>query len=138
MRDKEWIAYILKNGSLPEARLTLLPILKTCDDWKKVLPLGLVDYRTLLAAYEGALVELDGKLYIFAQNTDLGKDADKLKQGQDITPRGGKASLKVSGLKAGTTIEVIDENRTLTAQNGTSDDEFAPLAEHIYMITMGD
>lgn len=69
MRDKEWIAYILKNGSLPEARLTLLPILKTCDDWKKVLPLGLVDYRTLLAAYEGALVELDGKLYFVRRQT---------------------------------------------------------------------
>ncbi|NLX60016.1 MAG: hypothetical protein GXY74_13120 [Phycisphaerae bacterium] len=76
--------------------------------------------------------ELDGALYIFAQNIDLGADAAKMKQGQDITPRGGKATITVEGLKAGATIEVVDEGRTITADDGSFSDEFKPLAEHVY------
>ncbi|MFC1574281.1 hypothetical protein ACFL30_03780, partial [Candidatus Latescibacterota bacterium] len=80
--------------------------------------------------------EHNGRLYIFAQNIDLGKDAEKLAQGQDITPRGGKATLSISGLTEGTTIEIIGENRTVTAQAGKFYDDFAPLAEHIYCIPL--
>ena len=77
---------------------------------------------------------LNGILYIFAQNIDLGKDAEKLGQGEDIAPRGGTAAISVSGLKAGTIIEVIGEKRTISAVEGTFIDDFAPLAEHIYLI----
>ena len=69
MQDKEWITQILSKGKLPEKRLTLLPVLKTCDNWKKVLPLGLVDHHTRLVSYEGALVELDGRLYFVRRQT---------------------------------------------------------------------
>jgi len=69
MPDKKWITQILNEGTLPERRLTLLPVLKTCDDWKKVLPLGLVDHHTRLAAYEGAVVALEGTLYFVRRRT---------------------------------------------------------------------
>ncbi len=76
----------------------------------------------------------DGALWIFSQNIDLGEGADKLRQFDPIAPRGGKATFKVEGLKAGTRIEVVDENRTIVATAGGFSDEFAPLAEHIYRI----
>ena len=75
---------------------------------------------------------LDGSLYIFAENSDLGPGADKAKQFAPITPRTAKATFTIAGLKAGTKIEVVDEQRTITAEKGKFEDEFAPLAEHIY------
>lgn len=69
MADKEWISFIIKKSAIPEKRLTLLPVLRTCDNWKKVLPLGLVDHVTSLAVYRGALVELNGKLYFVRKET---------------------------------------------------------------------
>lgn len=78
----------------------------------------------------------DGAVYLFALNNDLGPGADKAKQFDPIKPRAGKATFTVPGLKAGTKIEVVDENRTLTAEDGKFSDEFAPLAEHIYKIKM--
>jgi hypothetical protein len=61
--------------------------------------------------------QLDGAITVFAQNIDLGADA---------------ATITVEGLKAGTQIEVLDEGRTLAAQDGRFTDRFAPLAEHVY------
>jgi len=78
----------------------------------------------------------DGSLWIFAQNMDLGPGADRLKQFQQISPRGGKATFTVAGLKAGTKIEVVDEDRTITAQAGKFTDEFPPLREHVYKVRM--
>ena len=80
--------------------------------------------------------EHDGSLYVFAQNMDLGEEAHKLRQGQDITPRGGQATITVEGLKAGTRIEVVDEDRTIAAEAGKFADDFGPLAEHIYRIKL--
>jgi hypothetical protein len=76
----------------------------------------------------------DGALYIFAENNDLGPEADKAKQFDPIHPRTAKAIFVIPGLKAGAQIEVVDENRTITASKGQFEDEFAPLAEHIYKI----
>ncbi|NLX60017.1 MAG: hypothetical protein GXY74_13125 [Phycisphaerae bacterium] len=76
----------------------------------------------------------DGAIYLFVQNRDLGPDAEKLGQFQPISPRGGKARISVDGLKAGTVVEVVDEDRTITAKAGHFEDEFKPLAEHIYKI----
>ncbi len=73
-----------------------------------------------------------GSVYIFSENNDLGPGADKAKQFDPISPRTGIALFTVAGLKSGTKIEVIDEDRTLTAEDGKFSDEFAPLAEHIY------
>ncbi len=76
--------------------------------------------------------KLKGSLYIFTENNDLGPGAEKARQFDPISPRSGNAVFKVAGLKAGTIIEVVDENRTITAENDRFTDEFAPLAEHIY------
>jgi hypothetical protein len=78
--------------------------------------------------------ELKGTLTIFAQNRDLGPDAEKLKQFDPINPRSGKATFTVAGLKSGAEIEVVDEGRTIVAEDGKFTDEFGPLAEHIYQI----
>ena len=75
-------------------------------------------------------------LTIFAQNQDIGIDEKNAKQFQPIAPRGGKATFTVAGLKAGTKIDVVDENRTLTAADGRFVDEFGPLAEHIYRLKL--
>lgn len=76
-----------------------------------------------------------GTTHIFAQNIDLGPGAETAKQFDPIFPRGGQAIIKVPGLKAGTVIEVVDENRTIIAGKGEFKDVFAPLAEHIYKFT---
>ena len=76
----------------------------------------------------------DGSLHIFAQILDLGKDAHKLGQHQHITPRGGTATITVAGLKAGTSIEVVDENRSITAADGHFTDTFDPLTTRIYRL----
>jgi hypothetical protein len=79
---------------------------------------------------------LDGVTYVFAQNADLGPNPEKLKQFEPITPRAGKATISVEGLKAGTKIEVVDESRTITADEGKFSDDFAPLTEHVYKVKM--
>jgi hypothetical protein len=76
--------------------------------------------------------ESDGVMFIFAQNVDLGPGAEDAKQFDPIRPRNGKAIFYVEGLKAGTKIEVVDENRIIRAEKGKFTDEFAPLTEHIY------
>ena len=78
--------------------------------------------------------EFGGALYIFAQNIDLGKEAATLRQFDPISPRSGKGTITVEGLKAGTEIQVVDENRTIKAEAGGFTDGFGPLAEHIYRI----
>jgi len=80
--------------------------------------------------------ERKGTLTIFAQNQDIGIDEKTAKQFQPIAPRGGKATFTVAGLKAGATIEVVDENRTITASGGSFVDAFGPLAEHIYRLKL--
>ncbi|MCK5135442.1 MAG: hypothetical protein KAR19_06600 [Bacteroidales bacterium] len=75
-------------------------------------------------------------LYIFALNMDLGEGAKDAKQFDPIYPRGGKATFNVTGLKAGTKIEVVDEQREIIAEEGKYTDDFAPLAEHIYRMIL--
>lgn len=79
----------------------------------------------------------EGALYVFAQNLDLGPGAEKLKQFQPISPRSGKAIFSVAGLAPGAKVEVLDEQRTLTAEEGRFADEFPPLGEHVYRIPAG-
>jgi hypothetical protein len=63
--------------------------------------------------------ELDRFVYVFAQNIDIrGRDA--------------AATFSVPGLAAGTQIEVVDEDRTITAAANSFRDTFPPLAEHVY------
>jgi len=67
--------------------------------------------------------EHQGELYLFAQNIDMER-------------RSGLGTITVAGLKAGTTIEVVDENRTITAADGRFTDHFAPLAVHVYRMKL--
>jgi hypothetical protein len=79
---------------------------------------------------------LGDTLYIFAQNIDLGPDPEKKRQFEQITPRAGTAVIRVPGLQAGTRVDVVDEDRVLTAAQGRFTDGFPPLAEHVYRIRM--
>jgi len=45
------------------------------------------------------------------------------------------AIIHVQGLKKGTVVSIVDENRIILAKQGYFIDEFAPLAVHIYQIT---
>jgi hypothetical protein len=71
------------------------------------------------------VTELDGTMYVFAQSLLSEKAGDLAKA---------RATFSVAGLKAGTKVEVVDENRAITASDGQFVDDFAPLAEHIYKI----
>ncbi len=75
-------------------------------------------------------------LYVFAQNIHVDDNQAGLRQGEDISPRGGTATFRVEGLKEGTRIEVVDEERSITAGDGTFADEFGPLAVHVYRIPL--
>ena len=75
-----------------------------------------------------------GHLYLFAQNADLGPNADALKQFDPIAPRAARATIRVPGLPAGAAIEVVDEGRQLVSEAGAFSDDFGPLAEHVYRI----
>lgn len=53
----------VKDNSIKELYLKKVPSLKTCDDWKKVSEVGLVDHRTKFAHYKGGLVRYGEKLF---------------------------------------------------------------------------
>jgi hypothetical protein len=48
-----------------------------------------------------------------------------------------KAKVVVQGLPAQAKVEVIDEKRGLSAQDGAFEDEFGPFEVHLYKITAG-
>jgi len=71
-----------------------------------------------------ATEEKKGVLTIFAVNNDGAfKEA--------------KAVFSVPELNAGDTVVVVDENRSISAQGGSFEDAFAPMAVHIYQIPSG-
>jgi hypothetical protein len=80
--------------------------------------------------------DCDGAVHIFAQNIDLGPESESRRQFEQIAPRAGQATITVEGLKAGTSIEVVDEHRTIKAADGKFTDDFAPLSEHIYRLEL--
>jgi hypothetical protein len=65
--------------------------------------------------------QFDGQLYIFAVNYD-----------ERLLPA--KTTIRVTGLRAGQTIDVEDENRTIRSAEGSFSDSFEPLAVHVYRI----
>jgi hypothetical protein len=67
--------------------------------------------------------ESGGCVYVFANNLDMARQA-------------GTATIRISGLVQGSTIEVVDEARQITADKDTFIDQFAPLAVHIYRLGM--
>jgi len=65
--------------------------------------------------------ESEGSLYIFAVN-------------YDEHYREATATIQVEGLAAGTSVTVVDEDRTIETAAGTFSDMFTPLAVHIYRL----
>lgn len=59
----------VKDGVIRELHLRKLPVLKTVDNWKKVEPVGWIDYQMKHAYYKGGLVKLNGKLYFVQDKT---------------------------------------------------------------------
>lgn len=80
---------------------------------------------TLENALKGDITarKFDGRLYLFTVN-------------YDPRQQGGRATVKIAGLKAGTKIEVVDEGRYLTAGQGSFTDQFESLAVHIYRLKL--
>lgn len=68
--------------------------------------------------------QYDGSVYLFAVNCDERN-------------RPATATVTVPGLRAGTAVEVLDERRAITAQAGSFQDDFGPLAVHLYRIKQG-
>jgi hypothetical protein len=62
-----------------------------------------------------------GELFLFAVNYD-----ERMKDA--------KATIRVAGLAAGATVTVVDEGRTIKANEGAFEDAFAPLGVHIYQV----
>ncbi len=65
--------------------------------------------------------EHEGRIHLFANNLDMGR-------------KGGRATISVEGLKKGAKVEVIDEGRSIAAEDGKFTDEFGPLAVHLYRV----
>jgi hypothetical protein len=57
------------KGKITARALVGLKTLTTCGNWKKITPLGLIDYRTTLTHYQGMLVELDNHAYFVRKET---------------------------------------------------------------------
>ena len=51
------------NDSVRSTHLRKIPHLKTCLYWDQAEFLGRIDYRRVLAVYDGGLVKYDGRLY---------------------------------------------------------------------------
>ena len=79
--------------------------------------------------------EYDGSLYVFANNLDM-NDFGERRDDELARYRGGVARISVPGLQVGTTVEVVDEDRSVTAEAGYFMDAFSPLGVHIYRIAV--
>ena len=68
----EWDSILkdaVHDGTIRELYLKKIPVLKTCDNWRKVEPVGWIDHKMSLAYYKGGLVRLMGRLYFVSENT---------------------------------------------------------------------
>ena len=57
---------VIKNNEIKEVHLKRMPALKTCDNWKEVQEVGLIDHKTRLMHYKGAIVKLKNNYYFVA------------------------------------------------------------------------
>ena len=69
MLDAKIIADATDDGRISERILIGLRVLTTCDNWKKVNPIGAINHKTSLSKYQGMLVELDKRVYFMRQET---------------------------------------------------------------------
>jgi hypothetical protein len=69
MLDAKIITDATREKKISERILVGLRTLATCNNWKKVNPLGLIDHKTALVNYQGMLVELDKRAYFMRKET---------------------------------------------------------------------
>lgn len=72
IKNMEWeriLSDSVQNGQIRELHLSKIPVLKTTSNWKKVEPLGWVDYKMKYSHYKGVLVKLNDKLYFVKEST---------------------------------------------------------------------
>ena len=85
----EWesiLADAVKDGAIRELHLGKIPHLKTCNNWRDVEPIGLIDYQMKYAHYKGGLVKLNDKIYFVKEQTISAiSEFVKLKFTQNIT-----------------------------------------------------
>ena len=68
----EWetiLSDTVKDGKIRELHLGRIPVLKTCGNWKKVIPIGWIDHKMPNSHYKGGLVKFNGKIYFVKETT---------------------------------------------------------------------
>ncbi len=68
----EWekiLADSVTDGKLKELHLKKIPVLKTCNNWREVEPVGWVDHQMKFSYYKGGLVKLKGNIYFVPEKT---------------------------------------------------------------------
>ena len=88
-------------------------------------------------AFQGGLYgeimvrEHNGYVYFFANNLDM-NDVGEAKDDVKAVYRGGIATITADGLKDGSRVEVVDEDRSIVVVGHKFSDKFDPLEVHIY------
>ena len=68
----EWESILsdsVNDGSIKELHLSKIPLLKTCNNWRDVEPIGSIDHEMKFVHYKGGLVRLNGKIYFVPDKT---------------------------------------------------------------------
>ena len=76
MLDTAIINSAKNTGSITERELVGIKTLTNCGNWKRVIPIGLVDHTTRLVNYQGMLAELDSRVYFVRKETMAALDKD--------------------------------------------------------------
>jgi hypothetical protein len=63
MEWQKYLADAVVDGKIKELYLKKIPVLKTCNNWRDVEPVGWVDHQMKYSHYKGALVKLNGRIY---------------------------------------------------------------------------
>lgn len=59
----------VKDGAIRELHLRKIPVLKNCDNWNNVEPLGYVDAEMKYSHYKGILVKYQDRLFFVTSKT---------------------------------------------------------------------
>lgn len=59
----------VKDGKIRESALKKIPVLKNCENWRHVKPVGRIDHSMKFSHYRGIIVMLNDKIYFVSDNT---------------------------------------------------------------------
>jgi hypothetical protein len=59
----------VQDGKIKESHLKKIPVLKNCEDWKSVKPIGYVDHEMKYSHYKGALVKVNARIFFVRHQT---------------------------------------------------------------------